>query len=107
MSHEQAYPPLLPGIEYGYVDHLSDPRCELYRSFELAKGAFWQLLGPSVWWRGLLALLRGHRPGRLDGDGMQMPGVFLISDERIVHAHRAKHAGDHGDLKAFVVAAAV
>jgi len=46
MSHDKKYPPFLQGIDYGYVDHINDPHCELNRSFGMAKGSLWQLLGP-------------------------------------------------------------
>lgn len=101
MSHGEKYPPCLQGINYGYVDHINDPHCELYRSFGLTKGSFWHLLGPAVWLRGFQALLNGHRGGKLQGDGLQMPGLFLVSEGRIINSHQASHAGDHGNLKTF------
>ena len=101
MSHDEKCPPFLQDINYGYVDHVNDPHCELYRSFGLVKGSPWQLLGPAVWWQGFGAFLEGHRGGKLQGDGLQMPGMFLVSDERIVRSHQATHAGDHGNLKTF------
>ncbi len=101
MNHDQELPPLIQGIDYGYIDHISDPHCELYRSFDLAKGTLRQLLGLPVWWRGIQAMLKGNRGGKLRGDGLQMPGMFLVSKERIVHAHRAAHVADHGDVRSF------
>ncbi|NCF84530.1 MAG: hypothetical protein GWQ08_03225 [Verrucomicrobiaceae bacterium] len=104
MSHDNQYAPYLKGINYGYVDHLNDPRCELYRSFGLVKGAVWQLVGPKVWWRGLRAFFYGHDVCKLDRDGTQMPGMFLVSDGKIIKAHKAEHAGDHAEVRSFALA---
>ena len=101
MGHDGEHPPLVHGVDYGYVDHIGDPHCELYRSFDLVKGTWWQLLGPTVWLRGLLAFLKGHLPGELHGDGAQMPGMFLISDCQMIKSHRPSHAADHGDVRSF------
>lgn len=105
MSHDAERPPLLQGVAYNYVDHVNDPHCELYRSFGLSKGTWWQLLGFSVWIAGVKAMLKGHRGGWQGGDGLQMPGAFLISDERIIASHQAEHVADHPDLDAFAAAA--
>lgn len=78
----------------------SDPERTLYRAFELRRGGFWQLFGPSVWIRGIAATLRGHVVGRLDGDGFQMPGAFLVHAGRIVRAYRHETAADRPDLEA-------
>lgn len=80
------------------VARIADPYCELYRSFGLGKAGFWELFGPRVWWRGLMALFRGCGVGHLAGDGLQMPGVFLFYRGSIVAAQPAKNAADMPDL---------
>ncbi len=76
---------------------ISDPERHLYRALELERGSFTQLFGPEVWWRGFLATLRGHQVGRLDGDGFQMPGSFVLENGRVTRAHRPRHAGERVD----------
>lgn len=76
---------------------VSDPDCELYRSFGLTKGGFLRMFHPQVWGPGVRALSRGHRVGELAGDGLQMPGMFLVSEGKIEASHIAKHAADYGD----------
>ncbi len=66
----------------------SDPDRVAYRAFELGRGGFAQVLGPRVWWRGLVATLRGHLVGPLAGDGFQMPGAFIIHRGAIVRGYR-------------------
>ncbi len=86
--------------EYGLEDlpRVSDPSCELYRAYGLGRGRFAQLLGPAVWWRGFrAAILAGHGIGKLGGDGFQMPGVFLVEDNRIVQAVRHDTAAERPD----------
>ena len=85
---------------YGLDDvvRVSDPQRELYRSFELQRGNLRQLFGPRVWFRGWKAgVLDGHGVGRLQGDGLQMPGAFLVRDGRIVRAWRHASAADRPD----------
>lgn len=83
------------------VPRVSDPERELYRAFGLQQGRISQLLAWKVWWRGLVAgVLRGHGGGRLQGDGRQMPGVFLLRDSRIVRAFRHRTAADRPDYAA-------
>lgn len=79
------------------VPIIHDPTQFLYRAFELRRGSFAELFGIKVWLRGLLAFFRGHGVGTLDGDGFQMPGVFLLHDGEIVRAFRHQSAADRPD----------
>jgi peroxiredoxin len=82
--------------EYSLADvaRISDPEQTLYRALDLHRGGPLQLFGPKVWWRGPLALFRGHTIGRMIGDGLQMPGVFLIHHGKIVRAFRHQSIAD-------------
>lgn len=77
----------------------ADPDRLLYRALELGRGSFLQLFGPRVWILGLFAALRGHGVGKLEGDGFQMPGAFVIHRGRVVRAYRHATAADRPDLK--------
>lgn len=79
------------------VPRFSDPDRGLYHAFDLRRGSLWQLLGPSVWWRGAKAFFSGHGVGPLQGDGFQMPGTFVLHRGQIVQAFRNKTAGDRPD----------
>jgi peroxiredoxin len=68
----------------GEVSRVSDPTRTLYRAFELRRGRFLELFGPSVWLPGVVALLRGHGVGMPEGDAFQMPGVFVVREGRVV-----------------------
>ena len=86
------------------LPRFADPDRVLYRALGLAKGSFLQLLGPRVIWRAGAATLRGHTLGRKDGDAWQMPGVFLVSDGRIVEAFRHRDVADKPDYRAIAAA---
>lgn len=82
------------------VLRIADPHCALYRAFGLGKGGFLELFGPKVWWLGMLSIFKGCGVGHLAGDGMQMPGVFLFRDGKVLAAQRARTAADMPDLPA-------
>lgn len=88
------------GQQYGLASPawVADPDRLLYRALELGRGSFVQLFGPRVWIAGVLAALRGHRIGKLEGDGFQMPGAFVIHRGRVVREYRHATAADRPEL---------
>jgi len=89
--------------EYGMseVARVSDPSGEVYRTFNLHRGNWRQLLGWKVLKRGLEAgLMRGHGVGLPAGDIRQMPGVFLIYRGELLKSFRHKSASDRPDYAA-------
>lgn len=86
------------------VARIADPYCELYRSFGLGKAGFWELFGPRVWLRGIIALFRGCGVGHFAGDGLQMPGVFLFHRGKVMASQPARSAADLPDLEVLFAA---
>ncbi len=82
------------------VSRIADPRCDLYRAFGLGKGGFLELFGPKVWYRGAIAFFRGCGVGLLKGDGLQMPGAFLLKNGKIMRAQKAESAADLPSVEA-------
>jgi peroxiredoxin len=76
---------------------VSDPDRGLYRALGLRRGALGQILGVHVWIRGAQAFFKGHGIGALKGDGLQMPGSFLIHGGRVVVRHPYRTAADRPD----------
>lgn len=77
------------------MPRFSDPQRQLYDEFELRTGSFLELFGLSSFVRGFkAALLDRHGFGKLEGNGLQMPGAFLIRDGKVVSAFRHKNASD-------------
>jgi peroxiredoxin len=79
------------------VPRFSDPQRRLYEAFELHRGTWWQVLGPSVVWRGIKAIFAGQFPGRPRGDVAQLPGTFVVDKGQIVQAFRNKTSADRPD----------
>jgi len=88
--------------EYGMADaeHISDQECKLYQSFNLAKGNFNQLFGLKNWIQGFKVTSKGIPVSlRQVGDGMQMPGIFMIWDGKLVDKYVHKFASDSPDYE--------
>jgi peroxiredoxin len=84
----------------GDIDHVSDPKRELYQAFGLKRGNLNQMFGVKNWWRGFEAgVLNSHAAGKAVGDVWQMPGVFLVHKGEIIRAHRHEFAGDRPDYE--------
>lgn len=86
---------------YGLQDVavITNPDGELYQAFDLERGSWWQVLGPKVLWRSIFAgIINGHGlPTAIDGDSMQMPGVFLLHKGKIIKSFKHKSAADRPD----------
>lgn len=87
------------------VPRFSDPDRKLYEAFDLHRGNLWQLIGPSVFWRGMKAFFSGHGAGRIRGDVAQLPGTFVIHHGQIVQAFRNKTAADRPEYAQMACAA--
>jgi len=85
--------------KYGLEDvaRISDPERKLYAHFDLKEGTWEQVFGWKSWLRGIPAFFRGHLIGRLEGNGYQMPGTFLVQDATILRAYRHSSAADRVD----------
>jgi len=98
MAPDSEAAPVFTRYGLGDVHRVSDPDKHLYRAFELKRGRLGQLFGFKVWIRFLIAgVIKRHGAGKLAGDGLQMPGAFLVADGRIVRAFRHRSAADRPD----------
>lgn len=91
--------------KYGLGDlhQISDPCRGLYRAFGLRRGDLRMLFGPKVWVRGLDAgVLKGHGAGPLAGDGLQMPGIFMIFHGQVIRSYRHQSAADRPNYVRFL-----
>ncbi len=86
---------LMSKYDLDTVHRFSDPKCKLYRAFGLKRGTLGQLFGLNVWIRGVFSgIFAGHGVGMLQGDGFQMPGVFMLQDGQLLSEFRAETAAD-------------
>jgi peroxiredoxin len=80
------------------LHRISDPHQELYQAFQLFRAKWYQVFGLRVWWRGFLAgIINGHLIGPEQGDGWQMPGVFIIQQGKIINKFTHEYASDRPD----------
>lgn len=91
------------GERYGLdgVAWIADPHRLMYTALEIGRGRFHQLLGPRVVWSGLVAALRGHGIGRIQGDPFQMPGTVIIHRGVVLRRYIHQTAADRPDFGAF------
>ena len=80
------------------IDHVSDPERRVYRGLELRLGTLSQLMGLRTFWRAIVGgTVFRYGFGRFVGNGLQMPGAFLVRDGRIVKAFRHESPSDRPD----------
>lgn len=85
------------------VPRVADAELKLYGEFELKRGSVGQFAGPGIWWKGFkTTILRGHLPGKPDGDVKQLPGTFLYHNGEVLRAHRPDISAEHPDFVEFV-----
>jgi peroxiredoxin len=102
MSEEAAAAKFLERYGLGDVPRISDLHQSLYRAFGLGRGGFTKLFGPKVWWRGFEAgILKRHGVGGLQGDGFQMPGIFLIYHGEVLRSYRHQSVADRPQYTRF------
>jgi peroxiredoxin len=94
MSRDEQITPLLAHYKLDDISRISDPLCSFYRAFSLSRGRLVNLFGPKVMLRTFPALMSGYSFGMINGDGYQMPGVFLINHGEILSAYRHQTAAD-------------
>lgn len=98
MSSEEKAAPFFEKYGLGNLPRISDPKATVYRAFGLGRGGLRSLFGPKVWFRGFQAgIVAGHGVGKLEGDGFQMPGVFLLFHGEVLRAYRHQSAADRPD----------
>jgi peroxiredoxin len=72
-----------------------DPERAAYHLFNLPRGTWRQVAyDPKVIKDGITAAREGHIVGTPMGDGMQLPGSFVIKDGVVVYAHRGRVSSD-------------
>ncbi|MEM7680606.1 MAG: peroxiredoxin-like family protein [Planctomycetota bacterium] len=98
MSEPDSAEPQLHKHGLQSIAHVSDPERDLYRALGLTRGGFNQLFGPRVFVRGAKAAAKGCGVGKLEGDGFQLGGAFLIRDGRVVAGRPCRDAADRIDL---------
>ncbi len=84
--------------DIGECEQISDPECQVYKTFGLVKGNFSQLFGLQTWVRGYELKKKGYQVSLTAiGDSFQMPGIFIIKDGEIINSYIHQKASDKPD----------
>lgn len=100
MGTPESFADFAKGYGLADVPAVADPQRRLYRGLGLRRGKLGQLLGFNVWTRGVAAFFLGHRVGMLEGDGTQMPGVFVIKAGHVIQRFIHQTTADRPDYTA-------
>ena len=86
------------------IEHVSDPDCKNYAIFGLVKGSFSQLYGLKTWIRGFeISVTKPNLPNiKRIGDGLQMPGIFLLRDSKVVERFVHNSIADKPNYESFI-----
>ncbi len=86
------------------IEHVSDPECKYYAAFGLIKGSFSQLFGLKTWIRGFeIATTKQMLPdSKRIGDGLQMPGIFLLKNAMVVESFIHNSVADKPNYESFI-----
>lgn len=85
------------------VEQISDPQQTLYKKYGLKRGKWWQLMGLPVILRGISGVFRGHLPGKPAADPFQMPGVFVVHNNKVRAQFIHRYASDKPAYKQLLI----
>ncbi|MCB9033109.1 MAG: redoxin domain-containing protein [Chitinophagales bacterium] len=86
------------------ITYIIDKESMLYKTFQLRRGKFLQLFGWKVWKRAIgLKFKKNINAGFVDdSDIYQMPGIFLVYKNEILHEYQYKSAADKAPIEDFL-----
>jgi len=83
------------------VAHISDQNKELYLEFGLHRGTLNEVIGPKVVISGVKDLLK-FGIGKLEGDGFQMQGAFILEGDQVSKSYRSKIVSETVNFSSFL-----
>jgi len=89
------------------VARFSDPQSEYYEKFGLKQMPLTAMVSFATIAGSIRALKSGVRQGKTTGNPKMMPGLFFVSDGKIVRSFIHKSPGDKPDIMAFVKGGAI
>ena len=95
MAEFQEASELFEKYEFRDIHHVSDVDNKYYQEFGLSKGDFKQLFGFKSWLGMGRATIKGNRPDKVMGDPTQLPGIFLLENDKIEKSFIYSSVGDY------------
>ena len=80
---------------------LVDKKKESYRLLGLKRGSFSEVMGPSVWVKGVKSLMKNGQ-GLPQEDPYQLGGAAVIADGVVKFLHRSKTSADNASVEALL-----
>ncbi len=81
----------------GGITTISDPTLAHYRAFGLGRTGVQALVDPRVWTRGAVCAITHGFGGQTTEMMRQLPGVFVVQDDRILAEYRHRSPADRPD----------
>lgn len=100
MAEEEVASSFLKNYQFDDDAHICDPDAFYYSEFGLAQGDFKQLFGFSSFLGMGRAAVKGNMPSKKIGDPQQMPGIFMVKDDKIIKSFIYKSVADYPDYVA-------
>lgn len=99
MSTEQEAEKIFARHDLTDMERISDMENTYYNAFGLVKGDFRQIFGFKSWLGMGRAYSKGIRQVRVQngGDPHQMPGIFIIKNEKVIKSFQYRSVGDYPD----------
>ena len=95
--------PFLTRYGLSETDQISDPDRHLYRALELPFGTLSQLTSVKTFWRAMVeGVVFRFGFGPFVGNGLQLPGAFIIKDGQVTRAIRHDSPADRTDFEGLV-----
>lgn len=82
---------------------LVDKKKESYRLLGLKRGSIAEVMGPRVWAKGAMSLLK-HGQGVAKEDPLQLGGVAIVKDGEPVFIYRSRTSSDNAPVDALLEA---
>lgn len=84
------------------VSRISDPDQELYEAFGVKRASWITFMHPKVLGRAIVAMMRGHIPGKIKEDPFQLPGLFIYHKGEVIKKLNNKLPSEEFCYKDFI-----
>jgi len=77
---------------------ICDPQEKIYKRYNVGK-SYGGFLSLNVMTKGMKAMMKGHMPGKMEGEISRLPSEFIINENfEVIYRYDGKDIGDHPSL---------